>query len=248
MTLSTRVSLQWLPDLAFEETSTLVIASPQGHYVDIRIYKDKLLDKPISNDEYFNDIFQWCLAGKEVPIKNTSKIIFKSVIDSQAISRSILLNKPLIDCIGDDDVGDFSTIENSDDRIETGEMTNPETGKKQDYIEIWRSLDPEEHTPILEVKEPKNPKSSKVHVLEVSTSDFEGKVVRLGNWMQGIIYDKFNKKNPINVIRSFYNNDASEWDHLIEYGDISLFPVEFIGEVGDISYIGDRIVWKCIEN
>lgn len=50
--LSTRISLRWLPEPAFENTDTIVM-SVQGWYVDLRV------------DRKSNDI-DWAIAGQRV--------------------------------------------------------------------------------------------------------------------------------------------------------------------------------------
>lgn len=39
--ISIRKSIRWLPGVASEPTSTIVLTSPQRHFVDLRILKDE---------------------------------------------------------------------------------------------------------------------------------------------------------------------------------------------------------------
>lgn len=260
MTLSTRVSIQWPPELAAEKTRTLILASPEGHFVDIRIYKEyegsfggpgpdvqhQSLSQPQSQPlPFFGDVFEWCMTGKEVPIPNTNSISFPHVIDSQAIARSIRLGLPLEE--GEADVGHFSSIPGSDDRKETGAMTNPATGKVQDYIEIWRSLDPLAHTPEHEVRESKGNTPIPVSVLEVvENPQYQGTVIKYGNWIQGLVYDKENNDVPLHVIQQ-YGPRTKPRQTVIEYGDITLFPLDFNTELNETTNLKENLVWKRIE-
>ncbi|KAK6460424.1 hypothetical protein DFJ63DRAFT_250499 [Scheffersomyces coipomensis] len=242
MVVSTRVSLQWGSEEPEELSYTMAFTSPQNHYVDIRIFKHKNPYKGDGSDS-FDQVFQWLLAGIEEPIPDTGKINFKNYIDSQAVTRSIKSGKPLV--IGSD-IGDFSDIEGSLDRKEVGAMLNPDTGVEQSYIEIWRSLDPTKLTPTNEVRESEvEDDTIPVFTLQVEESDdIRGKIIRLGNWVQGITFDK--STNTFNVIRSFLNE--GKWENQIEYGDISLFPLEFKGKVNDkVKTSNPAIVWKCLE-
>ncbi|KAK6459729.1 uncharacterized protein RJT20DRAFT_132847 [Scheffersomyces xylosifermentans] len=250
MVISTRVSLQWPPEAPEELSHTMAFTSPGNNYVDVRIFKDKYPYKQTKGARipHFEDVFQWCLAGEEQPIPNSGKIRFVNHIDTLAISKSLRTGKPLE--LGED-VGDFSIIEGSEDRKETGVMVNPDTNKVQNYVEIWRSLDPIGHTPTSEVREPKNEiEHIEVYALETVNSDkYLGKVLRLGNWVQGILYDKSNEDVPIHVIRAFYNLQEKTWESLIEYGNVEWFPFPFQGKLGDVVDIeGSDIQWKCIEH
>lgn len=228
MTLSTRISIQWPPELAAEESHTLVITSPQDHFVDIRVLKDKYNTKNYEGS--FNDNFQWCITGKEVPIPNTNKIKFVHELDSAVIIGG---ENP-----GDPDVGEFSNIEGSEDRKEVGSMKNPKTNTIELYIEIWRSLCPLNSTPEVEVRE--QGLDVPVIVLEVKTDLLRGKYIRYGNWLQGIVFD--NKE--LHVVRAHY---SSSWNILIEYGNIYLFPID--NEIDDVDQTVDvgSLTWNCIE-
>ncbi|KAK6205609.1 uncharacterized protein RJT21DRAFT_124736 [Scheffersomyces amazonensis] len=245
MSISTRVSLQWVPEDPQELSHTMAFTSPQQHYIDIRIYKVKY--PYLSGDEGkepFDKVFQWLLVGDREVIPNTSKVSFKNSIDSQAVTRSINTNTPLV--IGTD-IGDFSEIDGSSDSKEVGSMINPTTGKLQEYVEIWRLLDPIKNNPSEEVKQENVNLLVPVFTLkiqEIEGQSIIGKLVRLGNWIQGITFNS--STNTFNVIRSFYN--GSEWNNQIEYGDKSIFPLTFTGTYGQIIKTSDpAIVWECIE-
>lgn len=242
MTLSTRVSIQWPPELADEATKTLVLTTPENHFVDIRTFKEYYCPKS-GNGLPFDKVFEWCLSGIEEEIKGTSKIQFNQEINSIAIAKSLKNNEPLK--FGLPDIGDFSSIEGSDDRKEIGSMENPNTGKVQDYIEIWRSLDPIENSPETEVIE----KGSKFEVftLVIDNEKHTGKLIRLGNWVQGLLYDKTKTsldEQVLHVVQS-YLKDGERTD-LVSYGSTQLFPVDFSGSVGD-SATALGLLWRCIE-
>lgn len=241
MTLSTRVSIQWPPDLAEEATKTMVFTTPENHFVDIRIFK-QYYQQPSANLP-FDSVFEWCLSGVEEPIEGTSKIQFHQEINSIAMVKAIKYNKPLE--FGLPDIGEFSSIENSQDRREVGQMENPATGTVQDYIEIWRSLDPVKNSPIAEAPEVEQDGYT-LFTLIVDNDDYQGKLIRLGNWVQGLLFDKTSLTQPIHVIQSY--QDGNQWTNTISYGSIELFPIVFDGAINDtIPTTNSKVVWKCIE-
>jgi hypothetical protein len=238
--LSTRVSIQWPPEPVGEDTKTVVITTPDNHFVDLRVYLEHYPYR-IQTSEEFENVFQWCSCGVERPIANSNKIEFCQEINSIAIWKSIRANEPLLP--PEPDIGEFSSIPNSEDRKEVGTMTNPATGKQQLYVEIWRSLDPDKHTHEYEVPQLSRPIVNEIFTLVVSSVGYSGKLVRVGNWAQGIIYNKSNKETPLHVIQSHYDGS---WNTLLAYGATELFPVAFNGIINDTVRI-NHLEWKCIE-
>lgn len=226
MVLSTRVNIQWLPNEPTETSHTLVFTTSQDHFVDVRIKKDMY---PFKQDGAqpvdFNEVFEWVIVGEEEPIANTNKIQFNHKVNLQEIMKSLTTGKPLLECKSAPDIGSFSAIEGSKDRKEMGRMVNPETGKSTEYVEIWRSLNPEETTFETEVRENENKDgheiSGPVDVYN-ATYDLEegsvyGRVIVLGRWIQGVIYDSSDKSHPLSVLRA-YREDSGAWRTLIRYG------------------------------
>lgn len=247
MSMSTRISWQWVPEESEEKSNTLTLTTPNNHFVDIRILKDQY---PFAKQEkypFFDKAFQWAMCGIEHPIEGTSKIEFKCEVNSVDIIDSILNKKPLDDCIVPPDIGDFSEIEGSDDRRETGQLIHPDTGLSTDYVEIWRSLDPLKHSPTTEVREPKEANESlNYFVLETELSQFKGKLIRIGNWLQAVVYDKHNEHIPLNMTRNYFNSGKNTWESLIHFGDLE-YPLDFNGSLND-TVTTSKITWKCIES
>lgn len=234
--------MQWLPEPESEPTSTYVMTSPGLHFVDIRILNSSYPIDSTHSQKLYEEVFDWVLTGTEQEVTGTNEIKFVLEIDSLEVGEAKKANKPLSECRRPTDLGFFHSIPNSEDRKETGNMLNPSTGKKQDYVEVWRSLDPAEHTPSKEVREPSAPVAPlPLYVLTTQLDKYEGKVVRLGNWMQGLVHDKSN--HDLHVVRSWYNGE--KWEHQIKYGDLDLFHLEFYGKKGD--EINGKVSWKCIE-
>lgn len=222
----------------------MVITSPKGHFVDIRILKNCYPWSRKTPAPAFDEVFEWCLSGIEEPIEGTNKIRFNHDVNSQEIIKSIKTGRPLDECRSAPDVGAFSAIDGSEDRKETGSMVNPATNKETEYVEIWRSLDAEKTTKDLEVREPKHSQRPQTFVLEASLATYEGKVVRYGNWVQGLLHDKEHSTSPLSVVRSHCTD--GKWEHYIQYGS-GTFPVQFSGQKGE-HVVVNGVEWRCIES
>ncbi|KAL4961872.1 uncharacterized protein BDV14DRAFT_179452 [Aspergillus stella-maris] len=112
--LSTRVSLRWPPEPAFENTDTLVL-SVGNWYVDLRVDKTtKAID--------------WAIAGERLPAKDSNEVLFTHELDSR-------------NTFGVADCGSFSALPNGDD-LEVGSMPRPDLpgAPVSEYEEVWREL------------------------------------------------------------------------------------------------------------
>ncbi|KAF7169416.1 hypothetical protein CNMCM5623_002146 [Aspergillus felis] len=113
--LSTRVSLRWLPDPAFENTDTIVL-SLKGWYVDLRV------------DKASGEI-DWAIAGQRiVESQEPLRVLFTHAIDSHNAFDAV-------------DCGNFTALPNGDD-LETGSMPRWDLpgAPVGEYEEVWREL------------------------------------------------------------------------------------------------------------
>ncbi|KAH3552020.1 hypothetical protein KXW20_002258 [Aspergillus fumigatus] len=113
--LSTRISLRWPPDPAFENTDTIVL-SLMGWYVDLRV--DKSTGK-----------IDWAIAGQRiVESQEPLRVLFTHAIDSHNAFEAV-------------DCGTFTQLPNGDD-LETGSMPRWDLPGKpvREYEEVWREL------------------------------------------------------------------------------------------------------------
>ncbi|KAL4892491.1 hypothetical protein BDV59DRAFT_180055 [Aspergillus ambiguus] len=113
--LSTRLSLRWLPDPAFENTDTIVM-SVKGWYVDLRVDRE-------------SGAIDWAIAGQRVvDSHDPHRVQFTHELDSNNSFDTV-------------DCGTFSTLPNGDD-LETGSMPRPDLpgAPVTAYEEVWREL------------------------------------------------------------------------------------------------------------
>lgn len=248
MVLSTRVSIQWLPDEAEELTSTMVFSTPQDLFTDVRVFKHcyPYSAKDVTVEE-IDKVFQFVSIGKEEEIKGTNQLRFETSVNLAEIVKSIKTGRPLDECRAAPDIGSFFEIEGSEDRKETGAMENPATGVVTDYVEVWRSLNPEESTPAQEVREghwSSAQKEVRVRVFDTDSEGFSGRIIRLGNWVQGVLFDGSESQYPLSVMRRFFNETSKEWESLIEYGKQE-FPQVY--KDWDADGADNGIRWKRVE-
>ncbi|KAL1885598.1 hypothetical protein Plec18167_001093 [Paecilomyces lecythidis] len=115
--LSTRVSLRWIPEPAFENTDTIVLSVGEW-YVDLR------MDKRTGT-------IDWAIAGERIVESNEpAKVLFTHELDSHGEFSS-------------SDLGTFSKLPTGDD-LETGSMPRPDVSGAPitEYEEVWRELEP----------------------------------------------------------------------------------------------------------
>ncbi|RAL00161.1 uncharacterized protein BO80DRAFT_109125 [Aspergillus ibericus CBS 121593] len=114
--LSTRISLRWVPEPAFENTDTIVM-SVAGWYVDLRVDKE-------------TGGIDWAIAGQRVVDSNdSSRVAFTHELDSRNSFDAV-------------DCGTFSSLPNGDD-LEEGEMPRADLPgcPIAQYEEVWRELE-----------------------------------------------------------------------------------------------------------
>ncbi|KAI3337001.1 hypothetical protein HD806DRAFT_24278 [Xylariaceae sp. AK1471] len=173
MSISIRESIRWLPDAASEPTSTVVLTSPEHHFVDIRILKHP--------DEQSPSGLDWAFAGiSSTEIRDgVHHSTWRHAVDSRTHTAE--------DVVDEGDV--FPQDEGH--TLETGRMMNPATGKLTNYEEIWSDLDARR---IIDGRSSQQ-QAARCFVLELRDDAREqrGMVICLGGYSQGIarIGDKF---------------------------------------------------------
>lgn len=250
MSLSTRVSIQWLPNEVEELTNTLVFSTPKCFSTDVRVFKEHYpYVKSEAEPEPIEQVFQFVSIGTEVAIEGTNRVEFPSEVNLQVIIQAIKTGKSLDDCKGlNPDIGSFWPIENSEDRKETGSMVNPANDKLTEYIEVWRSLNPEETTPSVEVRENhwKGQRTElKVQTYDASGENYRGRLIKLNNWVQAVLYVYENGLHQLSVARAHLDQESGEWEFLINYGKYD-FP-EFSKALVEEEFEYGGITWSRIE-
>ncbi|KAJ5139590.1 hypothetical protein N7448_002998 [Penicillium atrosanguineum] len=113
--LSTRLSIQWLPEPVGEETTDTLVMSVNGWYLDLRMKKTGGMD--------------WAIAGQRiVESQHPVKVSFTHELDSHNAFESA-------------DCGTFEPLSPGVDK-ETGSMANYDLpgAPEMEYVEIWKEL------------------------------------------------------------------------------------------------------------
>ncbi|PPQ64062.1 hypothetical protein CVT24_008875 [Panaeolus cyanescens] len=202
MSVSTRLSIRWLPEPASEPTSTIVLTLPKTKlYIDIRL--------SVSEPSLY-----WGFAGYSTHVGN--KCTFSHFMDSRG----------LIDAI---DSGIFTTQPDGT-TLETGSMMNFDTGKVEDYEEIWFDETREEYIGLVSAE-----------------GEAKGALVRVGEWWQGMVYEN----NEFRSARWRKDGDnwemiwgvEEDWDHGKPPGN-SMLEGLAVGQ--EVQYAGKR--WRTVES
>lgn len=171
------------------------------------------------------------IVGEKEPLSD-SRIRFTHAVDLREIMTALKTNRPLLECRSGPDIGEFSPVEGSANRCETGTMVHPATGVPTEYVEIWRLLDPIRTTFETEVAEGDAWDATVcTATYRYSEGKRQGRVIVLGNWVQGVIYDSLEKKHPLSVMRA-HRDDSGEWRFLIKYGKDAFPPLDSLTEEG----------------
>ncbi|KAJ5106318.1 hypothetical protein N7456_002993 [Penicillium angulare] len=112
---STRISIRWVPEPAFENTDTIVM-SVKDWYLDLRMDKE-------------TNAIDWAIAGQRlIESQDPLRVSFTHELDSHNAFESA-------------DCGTFVSLPNGDD-LETGSMPRPDVSGTpiSDYEEVWREL------------------------------------------------------------------------------------------------------------
>ncbi|KAL3459233.1 hypothetical protein BJX64DRAFT_265259 [Aspergillus heterothallicus] len=112
--LSTRISLRWPPEPAYENTDTIVL-SVDSWYVDLRV-------------DRASGAIDWAIAGERLQDTDSNEVLFTHELDSR-------------NSFGVADCGSFSSLPNGDE-LEVGVMPRSDLpgSPVRDYEEVWRKL------------------------------------------------------------------------------------------------------------
>ncbi|OIW25695.1 hypothetical protein CONLIGDRAFT_708394 [Coniochaeta ligniaria NRRL 30616] len=176
--ISLRESIRWLPDSPSEPTSTVVLTSPDKHFVDVRILLP--LDHP--QGILTKDQLDWAFAGRSESapremeaeandngerIRCGTHSVWKHWVDSRTREAEGVV-----------DEGDMVDLPGGR-TLETGSMVNPATGRVTGYEEVWGS------------GAPLGGMEGVVVVLRTEDGECgrRGVVVRVAQYVQGILRD-----------------------------------------------------------
>lgn len=248
MSLSIRHSIQWLETepQESESTSTIVITSPLGKYVDIRKLK---------NIQNFSNQFDWFFAGYEIEHSSTIIEFNHEFLDSKLITHYLMHNGNTENFKIESDIGHFSdpideNERNAGIRLETGKMINPLTNQLEKYQEKWITVD-STLGPQCKFIGNKLIDNNCIVLDTVSNIDI-GRIILLNSWIQGIFWRKNIISNEIvdnvGVLRCFKDENLIEFGKFIDY----LPHYEQLLKIGKNLNIYDtcminNVEWKVVE-
>jgi Protein HRI1 len=228
--ISKRLNIRWIPEGFYEPTSTLVLNSPSGLYVDLRIdlrtphaidgetglslANDQVVGYSGTSIEKASNLSKasWAVAGQA---------FYSTDPDGKLRGRwthwaSYIPSPHGIDPMeGQEDTGTMFTLPDGTTR-EDGEMINPDTGKLTVYQETWGDVTAAEFAPRWEsgalASHQSLPgttghkrKSGRYIVASTETKTAKGMIVWVGQVCQGVL--KYtNESGQVKVV-------AERWEH-----------------------------------
>lgn len=230
--ITSREGIQWNEDPISEPTKTFVLTY-NSHFVDIRSLPPDSSSFP----------FDWAFYGEVIKSTDGSgETTYTHDIDSRYINAIATGTKEDAEKFLEADVGSGSNLPNGDEE-ESGYMLNPDTLKVEKFLEIWRPLYAN-HAPTKVAKggrenEESDGKTAKCLVLvctptssEPSQRKFQGKLVRVGSWVQAIVQEiGIEGVSSLSILRAAKANDDGVWTRLVGWGN-SLNAIPF----GDSHY------------
>ncbi|CAH01291.1 Hri1p [Kluyveromyces lactis] len=238
VSLTKRVLFEVIPNPPDETTLTLSSTTNKGHYISVR---------PFVNAEGKEFPFEWAFGG-------TSDHIELKKINERANSlnfnfkfdTNVKLNVP------ETHRGVIKTVFKTWDSglvEETGSVFPWGTeGTEVKFRELWQPVDPTR----LEFVELNNEKdvdqAANSIALSVDNEEYEGLVIVVGRWIQGILFKKgVNTLDGINLFRSQIDEKNSIVS-LVKFGaDADKFPQEVLLNEGSIT-TSKGLEWSVIES
>ena len=233
-----------------EKTSTLVLTSPSGLFVDLRILAHCMPDTgPDDTRERPFSAIDWAFAGRSLRqparLDGVTEACWTHWVDSRTS-----------DALSVHDTGLCRTLPNGDE-LEIGVMRDPE-GVVRPYEEIWRD---KIVTPLRAAVFVCSQNASAIYSASVGDIDtilpheICGMIVRAGTWFQGVFRDPQlgidGDQRLFTAERWRLTNDGT-WQRIFRTGKYNL-PVERLNSASvstaleDLSFSEGGLYWRCIE-
>ncbi|KAI4192730.1 MAG: hypothetical protein LQ350_008575, partial [Teloschistes chrysophthalmus] len=208
-----------VPGEPSEPTSTVVLTSPLSYFIDIRVFKKQAEQDTLAasaKEKSLGDL-QWAFAGQ-------------SSSQHDSAGRKFSSWKHWIDSLTDEpaeDKGEMISLAGGD-VLEKGATRNEETGKVEEYEELWTEM------PLVT---PGFDEGNQCVVLKVEehSGRTRGMVIKIGGWCQGIL----KKGESVTVERWCWEEG---WKRVVRFGD-EVLPCKDLVGLGD--YEGDWRDFRC---
>lgn len=241
-----------------ENTSTLVLTSPSGLFVDLRIVADCMPDADPENFSTNTTIQQrtqnlgaidWAFAGRSLRQPARPDGVMQACWIHWVDSRTV-------DALSVHDSGLCRPLPNGDE-LEWGEMQDP-TGVMRPYEEIWHDepvTSPCAAVFVCSRNASALSSASAKSMVTIPPHEVCGMIVRVGTWLQGILREIQHNHNEhqraVTVERwSLANNGV--WKCKFRAGEY-IFPLNWVHSTSisssqqDLSFLDGDLYWKCVE-
>lgn len=254
--ISRRDYIRWGNSSSSEPTSTLVLTSKTGWYVDVRILRtpsssteagghDSMLDcddakifDGIQKESLKIDRLDWAFSGQGHATPAHGDLPAKSRWHHWVDSKT-LLSEPAIEDEG------FMYPQDDGRTLEKGVMVNPETGVESEYEEMWRDI------PVWRPKTwNEGSASCVVLVCEMPERGIRGAIMRLGHWCQGVL--RVGEEVWVERWRFVNEEERGKWCLVVRVGDGKVGCEAVFHEDDDELQVGGSVAvggndWKVTE-
>lgn len=204
--VSKRVSFRWLSDPPTEPTSTLVLTSPSGYFVDVRIFNaPEYESSAFETTTPTPEPLQWAFAG------TSSHDTIDPESDGQPQSRGTWVH--VVDSkhpSGFEDSGVFKDLPNGYS-LEFGVMHDDGAGVAREYEEVWK--DWAARPPHFTVARAE----SAGEVVEGGGT--KGYYICMAQYAQGVVKDENGRLGVVRWVKDS-GTDAQEWTKKFTHGEI----------------------------
>ncbi|KAL9580778.1 MAG: hypothetical protein Q9212_004288 [Teloschistes hypoglaucus] len=207
--ISLRKHYRKVPGDPSEPTSTVVLASPRSYFVDIRVSKKRPEQDTLAasvNEKSLGEL-QWAFAGESSSHHDSAGRKF-STWEHWIDSRT---DEPV------EDKGEMISLADGD-VLEKGVMRDEETGKMEEYEELWTEMP-------LETLGFDEGNLCVVFKVEEDEGRTRGMVIKIGGWCQGIL----KKGDGVTVERWCWKEG---WKRVVRFGDGDV-PCKEVVEKGE---------------
>ncbi|SCW00587.1 LAFE_0C07492g1_1 [Lachancea fermentati] len=240
VSINKRLTFQVATNPADERTLTLSSTTNKGHFISLRPFV-----RPTESEKDFP--YEWAFAGTSSHAKSSATDGDSITIDFNfQFDTNVYLNKE------NTHRGEVHTLWTTWESgcVEERGKVFPFGAENEgvDFFELWQPIDATRDEFVILGNESEQDPNARSIALTLNNGEFEGLIVVVGKWAQGILFKKNDHTTKgVNILRAV-EKQKGQWQTLLKYGaDFDKFPVKFEAEEG-ASVVAGNATWEVIES